>query len=89
MVRLVLIAGVAALAWPTVAAAHDPNRQHRHFAQAPGHDPLDCYCLAQGRRFAPGELICLRTPQGGRMAECRMEINVMSWGMTERACPES
>ena len=53
------------------------------------HDPLDCYCRAQGRIFAPGEMVCLRTPQGPRMAECKMVINVMSWGMTDRACPES
>ena len=60
-----------------------------HHAQAPGHNPLDCYCRAQGRMFAPGESICLRTPQGARMAECQMVINVMSWGLTDRPCPDS
>jgi len=58
-------------------------------AQAPDHNPLECYCRAQGRIFAPGESICLRTAQGPRMAECRMETNVMSWGVTERPCPEA
>ena len=58
-------------------------------AQAMNHNPLDCYCRAQGRTFAPGESICLKTAEGGRLAECRMVTNVMSWGITERACPES
>ncbi len=58
-------------------------------AQAPGHNPLDCYCRAQGRTFAPGETICLKTAEGPRLAQCRMEINVMSWGITSKPCPES
>jgi hypothetical protein len=58
-------------------------------AQATPHDPLDCYCRAKGQIFAPGESICLKTAAGGRMAECRMVTNVMSWGITDRACPES
>jgi len=60
-----------------------------HAAQAPHHDPLDCYCRAQGRIFAPGERICLRTAEGPRLAECRMEINIMSWSITAAACPET
>ncbi|HZH52903.1 MAG TPA: hypothetical protein VEZ16_13610 [Microvirga sp.] len=62
-------------------------------AQAPGHTPdhnaLDCYCRAQGRIFAPGEHVCLRTANGPRLAQCRMEINVMSWSFTETPCPET
>jgi hypothetical protein len=58
-------------------------------AQAPGHNPLDCYCRAQGRMFAPGETICLKTSDGPRLAQCRMEINVMSWAITSRPCPEA
>jgi hypothetical protein len=69
------------------ALAHEPPRLQQ--TQATPHNPLDCYCRAQGRIFAPGESICLRTSHGGRMAECRMVTNVMSWGITERPCPES
>lgn len=58
-------------------------------AQAPAHHPLDCYCRAQGRMFAPGERVCLRTAEGPRLAQCRMEINVMSWSITETPCPET
>lgn len=69
------------------AAAHDETNVHR--AQAmPDHNPLDCYCRAQGKIFAPGEKVCLRTANGPRIAQCRMEINVMSWSFTETPCPE-
>lgn len=57
--------------------------------QAPGHNPLDCYCRADGRMFAPGEKVCLRTANGPRLAQCGMEINVMSWRITETPCPET
>ncbi len=73
-------------AW-TSALAHEPAPLHR--VQGSGHDPLDCYCRAQGRIFAPGESICLRTFEGGRMAECRMVTNVMSWSDTGQPCPQS
>jgi hypothetical protein len=72
----------AAPAWAADGA------QVRH-AQAPHHNPLDCYCRAQGRMFAPGERVCLKTAEGSRLAECRMEINVMSWSITASACPET
>ena len=57
--------------------------------QAPDHNPLDCYCRAQGKMFAPGEKVCLRTADGPRLAQCRMEINVMSWSVTDMPCPET
>lgn len=59
------------------------------YAQAPVHNPLDCYCRAQGRTFAPGETICLKTAEGPRLAQCQMEINVMSWSITSKPCPET
>ncbi len=58
-------------------------------AQAPDHNPLECYCRAQGRMFAPGEKICLKTAAGPRLAQCGMEINVMSWSLTDTPCPEA
>ena len=78
---------LAVLVLSAPAWAHDTGPvQH---AQAPNHDPSECYCRAQGRLFAPGESICLKTAEGGRLAECRMVTNVMSWGITDRACPET
>ena len=83
--RRAAVVALALLAAP--ALAHDPVPvQATHRAD---HNPLDCYCRAQGRIFAPGESICLKTAEGGRLAECRMVTNVMSWGITDRACPES
>lgn len=67
--------------------AHEKPKLHE--VQAPAHNPLDCYCRAQGRIFAPGEHVCLRTANGPRLAECRMEINVMSWSFTDTPCPET
>ncbi len=69
------------------ANAHD--RLMPQPAQAPGHNPLECYCRAQGRMFAPGEKICLKTAEGPRLAQCGMEINVMSWSLTDMPCPET
>jgi hypothetical protein len=70
------------------ASAHERPALSRT-AQAPDHNPLECYCRAQGRMFAPGEKVCLRTADGPRLAQCRMEINVMSWSITETPCPET
>lgn len=58
-------------------------------AQAPAHNPLDCYCRAQGKMFALGERVCLKTAEGPKLAQCQMEINVMSWGITAVPCPET
>jgi hypothetical protein len=58
-------------------------------AQAPAHNPLDCYCRAQGKMFALGEKVCLKTAEGPKLAQCQVEINVMSWSITDVACPET
>ena len=44
---------------------------------APGH--INCTCRANGRSYGLGERVCLSTPGGSRMAECRMSQNVTSW----------
>ncbi len=74
-----------------IAAAPVPAHEMRapETAQAPAHNPLECYCRAQGKMFAMGEKVCLRTAEGPRLAQCRMEINVMSWSVTETPCPET
>jgi hypothetical protein len=83
--RSIVVLLTVGLAAP--AAALDEPRFHP--AQMPGHNPLDCYCRAEGRMFAPGEKVCLRTANGPRLAQCGMEINVMSWSVTEVPCPET
>lgn len=62
---------------------------HAQPVQMPGHNPVECYCRAEGRFFAPGETVCLKTAEGPRIAQCQMEINVMSWSITVRPCPEA
>jgi hypothetical protein len=47
----------------------------------------DCYCRMEGRIFAEGETACLTTPDGSKLAECGMAINVMSWIVTNQSCP--
>ncbi|MBJ6124738.1 hypothetical protein [Microvirga splendida] len=79
---------VLALMGLAPAAAHE-RPVLSQTAQAPAHNPLECYCRAQGRMFAPGEKVCLRTAEGPRLAQCQMEINVMSWSVTETPCPET
>ncbi|MBQ0819985.1 hypothetical protein KBI52_07120 [Microvirga sp. HBU67558] len=80
VVFLGLIAGAPAL-------GHDmPVPQT---AQAPAHNLLDCYCRAQGKMFAVGEKVCLKTTEGPKLAQCQMEINVMSWTITEVPCPDT
>lgn len=82
----ILAALLIAVASP--AAAHDPGAFQD--AQMRGnHNPVDCYCRAEGKTFAIGEKVCLRTAAGLRIAECEMVLNVTSWGFTERPCPEA
>jgi hypothetical protein len=82
------------LAFAGPGQAQDPLPGHTVHPQpaaaqgAPG--APECYCLAAGRRFALGDTVCLRTGEAPpRLAECQMVINVMSWRVTERPCPEA
>jgi hypothetical protein len=47
----------------------------------------DCYCRTPARLYLEGDMACLATPDGPRLAECGMSVNVMSWMMTDRPCP--
>ena len=40
---------------------------------------IECRCRADGRTYELGARVCLRTPSGYRVAECRMVQNVTSW----------
>ena len=51
---------------------------------APRH--IDCRCRANGRTYELGAKICLPTPKGHRVAECRMEQNVTSWKFAPEDC---
>jgi hypothetical protein len=84
MRSVVVLLGLIAAA---PAAAHEMPAPQT--VQAPAHNPLDCYCRAQGKMFAEGEKVCLRTAEGPRLAQCQMEVNVMSWSVTETPCPDA
>lgn len=70
----------------TASSGEQPVLQH---TQMSGPSHANCFCRAQGRMFAYGESVCLRTPEGPRLAQCLMALNVTSWTITERPCPES
>jgi len=84
LIRFATTVLLGALACGGAAAGDGPAR----VAEIPPGAP-DCYCRAQGRIFGIGDTICLRGPQGSRMARCSMELNVTSWRLSEQPCPES
>ncbi|QFU17278.1 hypothetical protein [Microvirga thermotolerans] len=80
---------VVALSLMLAGGAGPAYRAETALAQAPGHDPADCWCRAQGRTFAVGEKVCLRTPDGPRLAQCGMALNVTSWILSDTPCLDS
>lgn len=66
------------------AAAHDPTV---HADAGPGLPP--CTCRADGRDFQMGEVVCLRTNQGPRLARCVMVLNNTSWETIQQSCPSA
>ena len=50
---------------------------------------IECHCRANGRTYELGERVCLPTPSGQRVAECRMVQNVTSWSFGSEDCSVS
>jgi hypothetical protein len=48
----------------------------------------DCTCRAPGLVAKHGQIVCLNTPQGPRLARCGMVLNNASWKFLPDACPE-
>lgn len=46
----------------------------------------ECTCRAQGRTYHLGENICLRTPEGYRLAECELTQNITNWRFSKNTC---
>jgi hypothetical protein len=67
--------------------AAEPMTPRARVVQADPH--AECYCRAQGRRFGMGDQVCLRSPDGPRLARCVMDLNVTSWRFTGESCPET
>ena len=70
------------------AAAGDPAIALDKPRLAQAQEPL-CFCWNDGRKIAEGSMSCIRTTQGRRLATCGRVVNMMSWDVTETACPES
>lgn len=51
--------------------------------------PPLCTCRFRGENVALGSRRCLVTPEGPRMAECVLELNVTSWRTGPDRCPEA
>lgn len=79
MLGVTLAAG-AATAAPVAGAAQGGAGAPRH---------IDCRCRAHGRTYELGARVCLPTPAGHRVAECRMEQNVTSWRFGREDCSVS
>lgn len=47
---------------------------------------IACTCRANGRSYALGARACIRTPDGFRIAQCRMVQNVTSWLASDEGC---
>jgi len=48
--------------------------------------PIECRCRANGQSYELGSRVCLSTPRGYRLAECRMQQNVTSWAIGGEDC---
>jgi hypothetical protein len=70
---------LAAASLPVQAAEAAPR-------QAQGAPRIDCTCRANGHSYHLGERVCLSTPKGFRIAECRMSQNVTSWAVGGEDC---
>ena len=47
----------------------------------------DCTCRARGVTATHGQTLCIRTPQGTRLARCEKVSNVSSWRFLNVPCP--
>lgn len=77
---------VLLLALPAVAQEKAVALDRPRLAQAP--EPY-CYCWNDGKKVAEGNMACIRTTMGRRLATCGRVTNLMSWQVTENPCPES
>ena len=47
----------------------------------------ECTCRARGVTATHGQTLCIRTPQGTRLARCEKVSNVSSWRFLNGPCP--
>ena len=69
----------AAYALPTAALL---------IAATAGSAAADCTCRARGVLATHGETLCIRTPEGLRLARCDKVSNIASWTFLNGQCPQ-
>jgi len=50
---------------------------------------ISCTCRYKGSDYGIGESICLKSPNGMKMATCSMVLNNTSWKFSNAPCPLS
>jgi hypothetical protein len=48
-----------------------------------------CTCRALGKNFELGDIVCLSTPKGYRLATCGMAVNNTAWHFSDTPCVSS
>ncbi|ADZ70775.1 hypothetical protein SL003B_2350 [Polymorphum gilvum SL003B-26A1] len=48
---------------------------------------IDCTCRYRGQDFHLGDIVCLKSPDGPRLAQCSMALNNTSWQFLDAPCP--
>ena len=86
--RFVQIAGGLAIVSGLLAGTASAE-EALHEAQQSPNPHINCTCRANGRNYALGERVCLRTAKGYRLAECRMQQNVTNWSIGQEDCSVS
>jgi hypothetical protein len=54
---------------------------------APPGARADCTCRYAGGAVELGQTVCMKTPQGERLARCDMALNNPSWTFIDAPCP--
>lgn len=64
--------GIGALLWSQAALADGP---------------IPCTCRAEGTSYTLGAVVCMKTPDGPKMARCDKVLNNTSWTPLTVPCP--
>lgn len=86
------VRGFYTIASMIVAFAAGPGLAHadeRSMTRIAQDKQSTCLCRGNGAFFEEGQVTCLRTTDGPRLATCGMVLNIMSWKFSDRPCPNS
>lgn len=96
---LVCVAALVAAPAPSAGDSLDPHTPPSPEIGAPSRiearpvmpvaGTRNCTCRFFGQDYKLGATVCLKGPDGPRLARCAMNLNNTSWKMLERACPSA